>query len=86
MLRNACRSDYELEMSIGAIELVRLPEISNPEKRRYEMLLLIIVLVLVFGLGGGYYGYGRWGMGGGAGIGLGTVLLIVLICYLLGVI
>jgi len=36
-------------------------------------------------LGGGYFGYSRWGTGGGAGIGLGTVLVILLICYLLGV-
>jgi hypothetical protein len=35
-------------------------------------------------LGGGYFGYSRWGTGGGAGIGLGTVLVILLICYLLG--
>jgi hypothetical protein len=55
------------------------------EKGISEMLILIIVLVLVFGLGGGYYGYGRWGIGGGAGIGLGTVLVILLVCYLLGV-
>jgi hypothetical protein len=48
------------------------------------LIILIIVLVLVFGGGGGYYGYGRWGAGGGAGIGLGTVLLILLVCYLLG--
>jgi hypothetical protein len=48
------------------------------------MLILIIVLVLVFGLGGGYFGYSRWGTGGGARIGLGTVLVILLVCYLLG--
>ena len=56
----------------------------TPDQKRSEMLILIIVLVLVFGLGGGYYGYGRWGTGGGAGIGLGTVLVILLVCYLLG--
>jgi hypothetical protein len=50
------------------------------------LILLIIFLVLVFAGGGGYYGYGRWGARGGAGISLGTVLLILLICYLLGVI
>lgn len=49
------------------------------------LILLIIVLVLVFAGGGGYYGYNRWGAGGGAGIGLGTVLVILLVCYLLGV-
>ena len=56
------------------------------EQRNSKMLIivLIIVLVLVFGGGGGYYGYGRWGAGGGAGIGLGTVLLILLVCYMLG--
>src|SRR5580658_6655166 len=56
-----------------------------PGSKELQMLIiLIIVLVLVFGGGGGYYGYGRWGAGGGAGIGLGTVLLILLVCYLLG--
>jgi len=57
------------------------------ETKEIEMLiiLLIVVLVLVFGGGGGYYGYGRWGAGGGAGIGLGTVLLILVVCYFLGV-
>jgi hypothetical protein len=48
------------------------------------MLIRIIVLVLVFGMGGGYYGHSRWGPRGGAGIGLGTILIILLICYLLG--
>ena len=48
------------------------------------MILLIIVLILVFGLGGGYYGRSQWGASGGFGIGLGTILLILLICYLLG--
>ena len=43
------------------------------------IILLIIVLLLVFG-GGGYYGFG--GLGGG--IGLGTVLIILAICYFLG--
>jgi hypothetical protein len=49
------------------------------------LIILIVVLVLLFGGGGGYYGYSRWGYRGGAGIGLGTILLIVLVCYLLGV-
>jgi hypothetical protein len=49
------------------------------------LIIVIIVLVLLFGGGGGYYGYNRWGYRGGAGIGLGTILLIVLVCYLLGV-
>ena len=49
------------------------------------LIVLIIVLVLVFGGGGGYYGYSRWGTRGGAGIGLGTILVILLVCYLLGV-
>ena len=49
------------------------------------MLILIIVLLLVFGAGGGYYGHRRWGYRGGGSIGLGTILLIVLVCYLLGV-
>jgi hypothetical protein len=49
------------------------------------LIILIIVLVLVFGGGGGYCGYSRWGARGGAGIGLGTVLVILRVCYLLGV-
>ena len=48
------------------------------------LIMLIIVLVLIFGGGGGYYGYSRWGAGGGTVIGLGTVLVILLVCYLLG--
>jgi uncharacterized spore protein YtfJ len=47
-------------------------------------LIIIIILVLLFAGGGGYFGYNRWGFGGGAGISLGTVLVILLICYLLG--
>jgi hypothetical protein len=53
------------------------------------MLLLILLLLLVFGGGFGYIGHRQWGEGqpfAGPGIGLGTVLLILLICYLLGVI
>jgi hypothetical protein len=50
------------------------------------LIILIILLVLVFAGGGGYYGYGRWGARGGAGISLGTLLVILLVCYLLGVI
>jgi hypothetical protein len=49
------------------------------------IIVLIVLLVLVFGGGGGYYGYGRWGYRGGAGISLGTILLILLVCYLLGI-
>jgi hypothetical protein len=63
------------------------PRVTSTAKnllRLVRLVILIIVLVLVFGLGGGYYGYGRWGTGGGAGIGLGTVLVILLVCYLLG--
>ena len=48
------------------------------------MLLLILILILFFGGGGGWIGYNRWGNAGGAGIGLGTVLVILLICYMLG--
>ena len=70
----------------GAIQSVAYPGECNPEWRRSEMLiiLIIVVLVLVFAGGGGYYGYNRWGTGGGAGIGLGTILLVLLVCYLLG--
>jgi len=49
------------------------------------LIILIVILVLVFGGGGGYYGYNRWGYAGGGGIGLGTILLILLVCWLLGV-
>lgn len=51
------------------------------------MLLLIIVLILLFGCGGGYWGHSRWGEGApwaGPGVGLGTILLILLVCYALG--
>jgi hypothetical protein len=58
----------------------------GPWQRRFEMtLVLIVVLVLLLGGGGGYYGYGRWGARGGAGISLGTILVILLVCYLLGI-
>jgi len=49
------------------------------------LIVIIIVLILVFGAGGGYYGHNRWGGRGSAGIGLGTILLILLVCWLLGV-
>jgi hypothetical protein len=49
------------------------------------LILLIVILVLVFGGGGGYYGYNRWGYAGGGGLGLGTIVLILLVCWLLGV-
>ena len=48
------------------------------------LIIMIVVLILVLGGGGGYYGYNRWGYAGG-GVGLGTVLLILLVCYFLGV-
>ena len=48
------------------------------------MILLIVILIIVFGLGGGYYGHERWGPAAGGSIGLGTILLILLVCYLLG--
>ena len=62
----------------------RSPGDARSERGCEMLILLIIVLVLVLGGGGGYYGYSRWGTGGGAGIGLGTVLVILLVCYLLG--
>lgn len=49
------------------------------------LIFLIVILVLVFGGGGGYYGYNRWGYAGGGGIGVGTILLILVVCWLLGV-
>ena len=47
------------------------------------MLILIVLLILIFGGGGGFYGYSRWGAPGLGG-GLGLALVILLICYLLG--
>ena len=52
------------------------------------LILLIIVLILLFGGGFGYWGHAQYGANNqwaGPGIGLGTVLIILLICYLLGV-
>jgi hypothetical protein len=52
------------------------------------MILLIIVLLIVFGGGFGYWGHSQWGANqpfAGPGIGLGTILVILIICYLLGV-
>jgi hypothetical protein len=48
------------------------------------MLLLIIILIVFFGGGLGYIGQTRGWPGGGPGISLGTVLLILLICWALG--
>jgi hypothetical protein len=48
------------------------------------VIILVIVLVMLFGGGCGYWGGNRWGMGGGFGIGIGGILLILLVCYLLG--
>lgn len=49
------------------------------------LILLVIVLLLVLGGGGGYYGHSRWGYRGGTGVGLGTILVVLLVCYLLGI-
>jgi len=51
------------------------------------MILLIVILILLFGGGFGWIGHNQWGEGqplAGPGIGLGTILILVLICYLLG--
>ena len=49
------------------------------------MILILLLLLLVFG---GLSGWGGYRYGGspqhGVGFGLGTVLVILLICYLLG--
>ncbi len=47
------------------------------------MLLLIILLVIVFGWGGGYYG-NRYATGYGPHFGIGGILLILLVCWALG--
>jgi hypothetical protein len=58
---------------------------ANAGKKEFAMVIVIIVvLVLVLGGGGGYYGHSRWGYMGGGGIGLGTILVILLVCWLLG--
>jgi len=49
------------------------------------LIVVIIVLILVFGAGGGYYGHSRWGGPRKHRHRLGTILLIVLVCWLLGV-
>jgi hypothetical protein len=49
------------------------------------MLLIIIILVLVFGVGGGYWGNRQWGPGGGLGV-VGLILVILLICWLAGLV
>jgi hypothetical protein len=49
-------------------------------------IMLIVVLVLLWGRGGWYYGYRGWGAIGGAGIGLGAAGVILLQCYLFGII
>lgn len=69
--------------NVERIEPVR--DTGTIERTIAMTIVVIILLVLLLGGGGGYYGYGRWGAGGGAGISLGTILLILLICYLLGV-
>jgi len=48
------------------------------------MLLLIIILILLFGGGLGYYGHSNWGPSYGFPSGLGAVLIILLVCWLLG--
>jgi hypothetical protein len=54
------------------------------------MLIVIILLILFFGGGIGYWGHTNYGSNpgygayAGPGFGLGTVLIILLICYLLG--
>ncbi len=49
-----------------------------------NMLILLIVILLLMGAGGGYWGHQNWGPAGGAGVGLGTILLILLVCWMLG--
>ena len=48
------------------------------------MLILIVLLILIFGGGVGYWGNSQYGGWRGPGFGLGTILVILLICYLLG--
>ena len=50
-------------------------------------MLLIIILILIFAGGFGYLGHHQWGASNayaGPGIGLGTVLIVLLLCYFLG--
>jgi hypothetical protein len=51
------------------------------------MLLIIILFVLLFGFGGGYWGHRNYGQQyewAGPGFGIGTILIVLLVCYLLG--
>ena len=68
---------------LGPIPLRFLRHVADDQGTK--MILLIIILILFFGGLGGWGGY-RWGGGPqhGVGFGLGTVLVILLICYLLG--
>jgi hypothetical protein len=74
-------------VKIGERRRIECTKDCAPRQRRSAMglILLIVILVLVFGGGGGYYGYNRWGYAGGGGIGIGTILLILVVCWLLGV-
>jgi hypothetical protein len=47
-------------------------------------ILLIILLILLFAGGGGYYGGNYFHSGYGPGFGLGTVLLVLVVCWILG--
>ena len=49
------------------------------------MLILLVIILLVLAGGGGYYGHSRWGYRGGTGVGLGTILVVLLVCYMLGI-
>lgn len=48
------------------------------------MWIVIILLIILFAGGFGYYGHTQWGPGVGGGISIGTILIILLVCYLLG--
>lgn len=51
------------------------------------MLLILLILIILFGGGFGYWGHAQYGTVypyASGSFGLGGVLLVVLVCYLLG--
>ena len=51
------------------------------------MILIIILVILFFGGGIGYYGHRQWGENNGyagPGLGVGTIVVILLLCWALG--
>src|ERR1035438_790012 len=70
---------------LGRVSLRALRYVADNQGVGTFMILILLLLLLVFG---GLSGWGGYRYGGspqhGVGFGLGTVLVILLICYLLG--